>query len=117
MIRAFFASLILPAALLLSGCNTMEVATGSRIQPATTPGYPPTPLQSDAQRTAIYNSSGQGVIASPAPGTPRTPPLQEQASEINSRKLPDVPANQSTNLSPEQRSQQQVPQPEQLPRP
>ncbi len=97
------------------GCSNMQVATGERIVPMGAPGSQTAPINSDADRQAIYNQSGQGVIVPDA--TPRSVPLNEQVSEINNRKLPDVPANQSTNITPETRSQQQTPQPQLLPRP
>ena len=98
----------------LGSCSTMQVATGDRINRMGAPGSPNAPINSDADRQAVYDQSGRGVIM---PATPRTAPLNEQVSDINSRKLIDVPANQSPNLTPEQRTQQQTPQPVILPRP
>ncbi|MBC7447483.1 MAG: hypothetical protein H7330_05435 [Hymenobacteraceae bacterium] len=104
--------LFFPAVLLLvsslTACSNMQVATGNAITPSGTPGSPTAPIQSDADRQAVYNQSRQGVVPS---ATPRTSPLNQQASDINSRKLIEVPANQSPNLTPEQRTQQQTPQP------
>lgn len=100
------------SALVLGGCQNLQVATGDRIVGAGPPGTPGVPLQSDAERQAVYNQSGAGIV--PA-ATPRTAPLNEQVSEINSRKLPEVPSNRSPNLTPEQRSREQLPQPAMLP--
>ena len=98
-----------------SACSNMQFATGSRIQTTTTPGTGPTPLQSDAQRTAIYNGSGQTAL--PAPGTQSTPPLNQQTSDVNTYRPAGVPANQSPNITPETRTQQQVTLPPLAPRP
>lgn len=110
--------LFIPALLMLlsgaSACSNMQVATGNRITPSGTPGSLTAPIQSDADRQAVYNQSGQGVVPN---ATPRSESLNQQASDINSRKLIDVPANQSPNLTPEQRTQQQTPQPALIPRP
>ena len=110
--------LLFPVILLLlsgaSACSNLQVATGSRITPSGTPGSPTAPINSDADRQAVYNQSGQGVVPN---ATPRSEPLNQQASEINSRRLIDVPANQSPNLTPETRTQQQTPQPQLIPRP
>lgn len=92
----------------------MPLATGNRITPSGTPGSLTAPIQSDADRQAVYNQSGQNVVPT---ATPRAAPLNQQVSDINSRKLLDVPANQSPNLTPEARTQQQTPQPQLLPRP
>jgi hypothetical protein len=113
-IRALFTYALLG---LLSGtaaCSNMQVATGDRITPMGTPGSPTAPINSDADRQAVYNQSGQGVVPD---ATPRTVPLSQQASDINSRQLPDVPPTQSPNITPETRSQQQTPQPQLIPRP
>lgn len=97
-----------------ASCSNMQVATGNRITPSGAPGSPTAPIQSDADRQAVYNQSGQGVVPN---ATPRTAPLDQQASDINSRKLIDVPSNQSPNITPEQRTQQQTSAPAITPRP
>jgi hypothetical protein len=102
------------SALLLGGCQNLQVATGDYIVGGGPPGTPGVPLQSDADRQAVYNQSGEGIV--PA-ATPRTAPLNEQVSEINSRKLPEMPSNRSPNITPEQRSREQIPQPAMLPPP
>ena len=114
MIRFLFLSAVAGLLGSTTACSSMQVATGNRITPSGMPGSMTAPIQSDAQRQAVYNQSGQGVL--PA-ATPRTPPLNEQVSDINSRKVIDVPANQSPNLTPESRTQQQTPQPQLIPRP
>ncbi len=111
-ISFFFASLLLLGT--AGACSNMQVATGNRITPSGQPGSPTAPIQSDAERQAVYNQSGQGVVPN---ATPRAAPLNQQVSEINSRKYIDIPSNQSPNITPETRTQQQTPQPQLIPRP
>ncbi|SFQ60756.1 hypothetical protein [Hymenobacter arizonensis] len=113
MIRSCFfpSSVVLAFGLLLSGCTTSE-QSGERATPAapssrvSAPAASdvPTEVRTDADRRAIYNSSGANSSVPDA--TPNRVRLGNQASDINRQKrIENLNTDQPNNTTPETRIQ------------
>lgn len=84
---------------LLAACTTTEHTAETA-----TPAAVPTEVQSDADRRAIYNSSGTSSKAGVPDATPNRVRLGEQASDINSQKrIENTNPNDPNNTTPETR--------------
>ncbi|WP_156176243.1 hypothetical protein [Hymenobacter terrenus] len=86
---------------LLSACTASEQTAETA-----TPTSVPTQVQTDADRRAIYNSSGNGNNAAVPDATPNRVRLGEQAADINRlKRIENVNTNDPNTTTPETRLQ------------